>query len=74
MGETPDDIKHDVEKARARLGQNLNELEYSIKSELDWRTQFDRHTWAFLGAAFGVSALLGMMLSGGPKPQVPDFR
>lgn len=67
MGETPDDIRHDVERARARLGEDLNQLEYSVKTEMDWRVQFDRHPWAFLGAAFGAAALIGLAISGGPR-------
>ena len=50
MGQTSDDIRGDLERARAHLGANLNELQYRIKSELDWRVQFRRHTWAFLSA------------------------
>jgi hypothetical protein len=64
MGETPDDIRHLVERARHRLGENLNDLEYSVKSQLDWRVQFHRHPLAFLGAAFGVGALLGIVSAG----------
>lgn len=67
MGQTPDDLKHDVEQARARLDGDLNDLQYSVRSELDWRVQFDRHPWAFVGAAFGAGALLGLTLTGGPR-------
>jgi hypothetical protein len=62
MGETPDEIKHDIEKARARLGQDLNDLEYHVKRDFDWHVQFDRHPWAFVGAAFGIAFLVGLML------------
>jgi len=61
MGETPDDIRHEVEQARARLGQDLNQLEYRVRSQVNWRHQFDRHPWAFVGTAFGVAMLVGMM-------------
>lgn len=67
MGQTPDDIKLEVERARSRLGQDLNELEYRVRSQFDWRVQFDSHPWAFAGAAFGVSMLLGMALTGGMR-------
>jgi ElaB/YqjD/DUF883 family membrane-anchored ribosome-binding protein len=62
MGETPDEIKADVERARARLGQHLNQLEYQVKRTFDWQTQFDRHPWAFVGAAFGVAFVIGLLL------------
>ena len=63
MGETPREIEADIERARSRLGQNLNELEYRVKSEFDWRTQFARRPWTFLGTAFGISFLIGWMLA-----------
>ncbi len=64
MGEKPDQIRQQIEAARNRLGQNLDELEYRVKRTTDWRTHFDTHPWAFLGAAFAGSMLLTMMLSG----------
>jgi hypothetical protein len=68
MGETPDDIRYGLERARAHLGEDLNALEYSVRSELDWRRQFRRHTWPVLGVAFAVGVLLGLALSGGSRP------
>ena len=62
MGETPDEIKQEVEQVRARLGQDLNRLEYQVKRTFDWRTQFDRNPWAFVGTAFGVAFLVGLMI------------
>ncbi len=61
MGETPDEIRQEIAQARNRLGQNLNELEYRVKASTNWRAQFDRHPWAFVGAAFAGAMLLGMM-------------
>jgi len=63
MGETPDDIKHEIEHARERLGANLNQLEHSVKQTLDWRAHFDRNPVPFLGAAFGVAFLIGWMVT-----------
>jgi hypothetical protein len=62
MGETPDDLKYEVEQARARLGQDLNQLEYRVRRELDWRVWFDRNPWLFVGAAFGIAFLLGLAI------------
>jgi hypothetical protein len=64
MGQTPDDLRREIERARARLGQDLNELEYTVKRELDWRVQFDRYPWVFVGAAFGAAMLLGAVTAG----------
>jgi ElaB/YqjD/DUF883 family membrane-anchored ribosome-binding protein len=61
MGQTADEIKQEIEQARSRLGQNLNELEYRVKSETDWRVHYDRHPWMFLGAAFAGAMALSMM-------------
>jgi hypothetical protein len=61
MGETPDDIRKEIEQARERLGADLNQLEYRVKTNLDWRTHFDRNPWAFVGGAFGAALLVGWM-------------
>jgi hypothetical protein len=65
MGETPREIEQEIEQARQRLGQNLNQLEYRVKQEFDWRVQFDRRPYAFLGAAFALAFLLGTLLTPG---------
>ncbi len=67
MGETPREIELEIEQARSRLGRNLNELEYRVKREFDWRVQFDRNPWKFLGTAFGVAFLLGILVVPGRK-------
>jgi hypothetical protein len=67
MAQTPDDIRYDVDRARERLDANLNEFQYRMKSELDWRVQFRRHPWAFIGAAFGFALLIGWAISGGSR-------
>src|SRR5436189_138873 len=63
MGETPDDIKQEIEQARARLGANLNQLEHTVKKTLDWRSHFDRKPAAFIGAAFGAAFLIGCFVT-----------
>jgi ElaB/YqjD/DUF883 family membrane-anchored ribosome-binding protein len=63
MGEKPDEIKNDIEQARSRLGQNLNELEYRVRSTADWRAHFDKHPWTFMGVAFVGSMLVSMMIA-----------
>ena len=69
MGQTPDDIKREIEQARERLGEDLNQLEYRVKSNLDWRAHFDRNPWMFVGGAFGAALLIGWM-SVGPRIRV----
>jgi len=61
MGETPDDIKREIEEARHRLGADLNQLEAHVKSTLDWRARFDRNPWAWVGGAFGAAFVAGWL-------------
>jgi hypothetical protein len=60
MAETANQIRSDIEHARAKLGQDLNELEYRVKQETDWRYHVTRRPWSFVGGVFAVSMLLGM--------------
>ena len=62
MGETPDNIRQLVEQARTRLGQDLNQLEFQVRREINWRVQFNRHPWLFLGVAFGAAFLAGLAI------------
>jgi hypothetical protein len=63
MAETANQIRQDIEQTRARLGQDLNDLEYKVKQETDWRYHVTRRPWPFLGGVFAVSMLLGMASS-----------
>jgi hypothetical protein len=63
MGETADEIRSHIEHTRYRLGQDLNALEYSVRREMDWRVQFDRHPWAFVGGAFLAAFLAAQLTS-----------
>jgi hypothetical protein len=60
MGKDSDELKQRIEAERSRLGQNLNELEYRVKSATDWRTHFNERPGLLLGAAFGLGFLLAM--------------
>lgn len=61
MGETPDDIKREIEQARRRLGADLNQLEARVRSAIDWRARFDENPWAWMGGAFGAAFLIGYL-------------
>ena len=63
MAETADELKRHVEEARSRLDQDLSRLEYRVRAELNWRVQFQRRPWSFLGAAFGGAMLLALAFS-----------
>jgi hypothetical protein len=58
MGETPHEIREQIENARSRLARNLNDLEFRVRAETDWQVQFRRRPWVFLAAAFGFAFLL----------------
>jgi hypothetical protein len=70
MGETPDDIKREIEDARRRLGADLNQLEAHVKTSLDWRSHFDEKPWAWVGGAFAAAFLVGWMTGGDRKPEL----
>ena len=63
MAETSSELKQQVDRARHCLEQDLNSLEYRVRASLDWRTQYGRHPWAFLGAAFASALMLGLAFS-----------
>ena len=63
MGQTPDDIVHDIEEARQRLSVDLDRLEHRARQALDWRTYFDRNPWLFVGAAFGAAFIVGWLMA-----------
>ena len=63
MDQTPDQLRNQVEAARGRLGQDLNELEYSVRRLSDWHTYFRRYPWVILGASFAVGLCAGLVLT-----------
>lgn len=64
MGQTPDEIKQQIEDTRENLTANLERLERRVKSVADWRHHFQTHPAAAIVLAVGVGALLSRFLSG----------
>ena len=64
------EIKQHIETERGQLQQSLKELEYRIRRVVDWRAQFDRNPWMFLGTAFGAGLLLGLASGRRPEPRL----
>jgi hypothetical protein len=62
MGQESDAIKQYIDAKRQQLGQALNELEYRIRKATDLKTQYEEHTGAAMGAAFGAGLLLAMII------------
>jgi hypothetical protein len=64
MSETPDQIRDEVEQAHRRLAQDLNALEYRVKTVTDWKWQFRRRPWPILGAVFAAALVVGFVSAG----------
>jgi hypothetical protein len=64
MDQTVNEIEAHIDRARARLGSNLRELEDKIDAATDWREHFRERPHLFLGAAFVGGVLLGTALGG----------
>ena len=69
MSQSPEQIESDIDKTRAELHSNLQELENKVKSAADWRQLFAKHPGAMAAAAFGVGALLSTLM--GRRTQSP---
>ena len=64
MGETTDQIAARIERTRANLGANLQELEGKVKSATDWRQHFQKNPMTLIAVAFGGGVVLGRMATG----------
>jgi ElaB/YqjD/DUF883 family membrane-anchored ribosome-binding protein len=64
MAQTADEIRSSIEYTRAKLGQHLNDLQYKVKQETDWRVHVRRRPWTFVGVLFAAAMLLGLASSG----------
>jgi hypothetical protein len=62
MGETSDQIERHIRRTRDDLSDNLSELEVSVRSVFDWRTQFAERPGTMLAVAFGGGVLLSALL------------
>jgi hypothetical protein len=64
VGQTTDQIEHQIENKREDLKTNLEELQTRVKTATDWRHYFAEHTGTMIAAAFGGGVLLASMLGG----------
>jgi hypothetical protein len=74
VGETADQIRDQIEAERQELGDNLEHLERKVRDTVNWRTQYDQHPMAMVGAAFAGGFVLSMMLGGGSKTEPATHR
>ena len=63
MDEKSSQIIDDIETSRAKLGENLSDLESRVRQVTDWRTHYERYPFLFIGAALGGGYLLSGLLS-----------
>ena len=78
MGQTTDQIEHQIEDRRENLKSNLEELETRVKTATDWRHYFAEHPGAMIAGAFGGGVLLAAMVGGrsnraSPSVDSPQF-
>lgn len=64
MDQSSDQIVNDIERQRDELGRDLDELQSRVKGATDWRAQFEKHPYYFIGAAFGGGLLLSSLTGG----------
>jgi hypothetical protein len=65
MGENPAQIEREIELRRERLGRNINDLQHRVGEMTDWRKQYEKRPWAFLGAAFGAGVAIALLIPDG---------
>ena len=61
MGQSPDELESDIDRARDNLKANLEELEARARDAADWRNHFRKHPGAMIAAAVLGGALLSLM-------------
>jgi hypothetical protein len=66
MGTAANQIEQHIRRERYELEANFNQLEAKVKDAFDWKSQFQQHPGAVLGAALVGGALLAVIL---PKPR-----
>lgn len=62
MAETAHQIVNQIEQARGALDRHLDVLENRLETETDWRTQYARRPWWFLGGALVAGFLIARIV------------
>jgi ElaB/YqjD/DUF883 family membrane-anchored ribosome-binding protein len=63
MDAQSEQIIKDIQEKRARLGDNLTELETRVRDATDWRTYYNRNPWIMMGAAVAGGLLMAAMFT-----------
>jgi len=56
-----EEIRREIARAREALAQDMSALEIEMRLKLDWREQARRRPLAFVGGAFAVGFVLGLL-------------
>jgi hypothetical protein len=67
MGTTTYELEQHIAEQRRELGQNIDELTYRARQATDWRVQFRKRPFAFLGLSFAGGLLLAAAFGGGSR-------
>jgi hypothetical protein len=67
MDEAVRQLETHIDRTRQRLGSNLKELEDRVDSVTDWRAQFRRRPYSFIGLALVGGACLSAALRSSPS-------
>lgn len=62
MGQSPDELESDIDRARDKLQANLEELEARARDAADWRHHFRKHPGPMIAGAVLGGALLSLMM------------
>jgi len=60
MAQEPNEIREHIDAKRAKLGDDLDEIEHRMKDAVDWKVWYRKNTAAMLGAAVAGGFLLSM--------------
>jgi hypothetical protein len=67
-------IERQIEEQRERLHRNLNELESTVKSKLDWHAYYDKNPWACILIAFSGGVVISSLSGSMSHDRDPDDR
>jgi hypothetical protein len=69
MAQEPNEIREHIDAKRAKLGDDLEEIEHRMKDAVDWRAWYRKNTTAMLGAAVAGGFLLSMAIGHSPSEE-----
>jgi hypothetical protein len=64
MAQEPNEIRQHMNEERARLGDDLHEIDRRVKDAFDWKAWYRKNTVTMLGVAAASGFLLSMAIGG----------